>query len=80
MKKYCIPRANKQTAEKKQQVKKLAFVELGICNFYTIIDSDVYFIQNFHVSDFMRDENTPYLSINEVHQSPDKSFAKNYFN
>ncbi|MCX5849633.1 MAG: DUF6492 family protein [Deltaproteobacteria bacterium] len=65
---------------KKQQVKKLAFAELGICNFYTIIDSDVYFIQDFHVSDFMRDENTPYLSINEVQQSQDKSFAKNYFN
>ena len=49
---------------KKQQVKKLAFWELGISNFYTVIDSDVYFIQDFHVSDFMRDENTPYLSIN----------------
>ena len=52
---------------KKQQVKKLAFVDLGLCNFYTIIDSDVYFIQDFHVSDFMRDENTPYLSMKEVY-------------
>lgn len=65
---------------KKQQVKKLAFVDLGLCNFYTIIDSDVYFIQDFHISDFMRDENTPYLSMKEVSQSKDKSFAKNYFN
>ena len=65
---------------KKQQVKKLAFWELGISNFYTMIDSDVYFIQDFHVSDFMRDENTPYLSINEVYQTQDKSFAKDYFN
>lgn len=65
---------------KRQQVKKLAFWELGISNFYTMIDSDVYFIQDFHVSDFMSDENTPYLSINEVYQTQDKYFAKNYFN
>jgi hypothetical protein len=65
---------------KKQQVKKLAFWELGICNFYAIIDSDIYFIQNFHVSDFMRDESTPYLSMFEVHETQDKSFVKNYFN
>jgi len=65
---------------KKQQVKILAFGDLGISNFYAIIDSDVYFIQDFHISDFMSDENTPYLSINEVYQTQDKSFAKNYFN
>ena len=72
---------NEQTdGWRKQQVKKLAFGDLGISNFYTIIDSDIYFIQDFHVSDFMRDENTPYLSIREVFQAQDKSFAKNYFN
>lgn len=65
---------------KRQQLKKLAFGELGISNFYTMIDSDVYFIQDFHVLDFMRDENTPYLSIKEVNQTQDNSFAKNYFN
>jgi hypothetical protein len=65
---------------KKQQLKKLVFGELGISNFYTIIDSDVYFIQDFHISDFMRDENTPYLSIREVDETQDISFAKNYLN
>ena len=65
---------------RKQQVKKLAFGDLGISNFYAIIDSDVYFIQDFHISDFMRDKNTPFLLIREVQQTQDKNFAKNYFN
>lgn len=64
---------------RKQQLKKLAFWELGLCDFYIIIDSDVYFIQDFHVSDFMRDENSPYLSMDEVREPQDKCYAKNYF-
>lgn len=64
---------------RKQQLKKLTFWELGLCNFYIIIDSDVYFIQDFHVSDFMRDENSPYLSMDEVLMPQDQCYAKNYF-
>ncbi|HON60088.1 MAG TPA: DUF6492 family protein [Smithella sp.] len=64
---------------RKQQLKKLAFWELGLCNFYVIMDSDVYFIRDFHVSDFMRDENSPYLSMDEVLETQDKNYAKNYF-
>ena len=46
-----------------QQVVKLSFYKMGICNYYLMLDSDCYFIQNFEVSDFLYDESTIYLPI-----------------
>lgn len=43
-----------------QQICKLSFFEADLCENYLCIDSDATFIRNFYVSDFMRDENTPY--------------------
>ena len=49
-----------------QQVVKLYFYKLNLCNHYLILDSDCYFIRNFSVSDFMYDNETPYLPIGEM--------------
>jgi len=48
-----------------QQFAKLLFYKKNVCNFYVILDSDLYFIQNFGINDFMYDDNTPYISITE---------------
>lgn len=48
-----------------QQFIKLLFYKTNVCNFYVILDSDLYFIQDFHISDFMYDESTPYISMTE---------------
>lgn len=48
-----------------QQFAKLLFYKKNICNFYVILDSDLYFIQNFYIKDFMYDDNTPYTSMIE---------------
>lgn len=64
---------------RRQQVVKLSFWELGLTDFYAIIDSDVYFIRDFHVSDFLKDEKTPFLYMREIFRAQDDSYAKNYF-
>ncbi len=43
-----------------QQIVKLSFWELGICENYFCLDSDCYFIKYFHVNDFMHDEKQPF--------------------
>ncbi|GHV04407.1 hypothetical protein FACS189485_09730 [Spirochaetia bacterium] len=43
-----------------QQIIKLSFYKLNICNFYINIDSDAYFIKDFFISDFMFNETVPY--------------------
>lgn len=43
-----------------QQIVKLAFWELGLCENYFCIDADCYFIKNFYVSDFIYQDNIPY--------------------
>ena len=65
---------------KSQQIIKLGFYKLGLCNHYTIYDSDCYFIDNFYISDFMFDKNTPYLCMTEI-LSPTTNhlFIKKYF-
>lgn len=47
---------------KSQQLVKLCFYKLNVCNFYSIIDSDNYFINYFHVRDFLFDEKTSFIS------------------
>ena len=44
-----------------QQVVKMKFYKLNLAEFYLIVDSDSYFIRDFYKSDFMYDENTPYI-------------------
>lgn len=48
-----------------QQIIKLSFWELFLCENYFIMDSDGVFIKNFHIKDFMYDENTPYSILAE---------------
>jgi len=60
-----------------QEICKLCFWEAGFCENYLCIDSDVTFIRDFYISDFMRDEKTPYsvlvmdkdLSVEKRYQS-----------
>jgi hypothetical protein len=65
---------------KSQQIIKLGFYKLGLCDHYAIYDSDCYFIADFHIDDFMYDKNTPYLFMTEI-LSPTTNhlFIKNYF-
>jgi hypothetical protein len=48
-----------------QQIIKCNVYKLNICENYVAIDSDSIFIKDFHVSDFMYDENTPYTIMQE---------------
>lgn len=65
---------------KSQQIIKLGFYKIGLCNHYTIYDSDCYFIDNFYFDDFMYDKNTPYLLMTEIlSKNTNHLFIKNYF-
>lgn len=46
-----------------QEICKLSFWETNLAENYLCVDSDVEFIRNFYVSDFMADENTPYTIL-----------------
>ena len=48
-----------------QQIVKSSFWKLGLCENYVMIDSDSYFIKDFHISDFMYDDTTPYTVMHE---------------
>lgn len=48
-----------------QQYVKMGFAYTNIAKFYLIIDSDSYFIKDFHINDFLFDENTPYIVMHE---------------
>lgn len=48
-----------------QQVIKLRFYKLKVCDFYLVLDSDSYFIRDFYISDFMYDDHTPYIVCHE---------------
>ena len=48
-----------------QQVVKLRFYKLKVCDFYLVLDSDSYFIRDFYISDFMYDNHTPYIVCHE---------------
>lgn len=78
-----VLKANGLEAQKQswqvQQLIKLGFYKLGLCNHYAIFDSDCYFIQNFHFDDFMYDESTPYFYMKELlANAEDRRFAKDY--
>ncbi len=48
-----------------QQIIKLGFWEYSNSNYYLAVDSDLVFIRNFSISDFLFDENTPYIPLVE---------------
>lgn len=46
-----------------QEICKLAFWECGFCENYLCVDSDIRFIRDFHIDDFMKDQETPYTVL-----------------
>lgn len=48
-----------------QQLIKLGFYKLNVCENYAIFDSDCYFISPFYVSDFVSPDKVPYLAMKE---------------
>jgi hypothetical protein len=48
-----------------QEIVKLAFWETGLCENYFCLDSDGEFIREFHASDFLYDDSTPYTVLVE---------------
>lgn len=64
-----------------QQIIKLGFYKLNLCKYYTIYDSDCYFISNFYTSDFMFAPDTPYLCVSETLNPKSPLLPiKDYFN
>ena len=58
-----------------QEICKLCFWESNLCENYFCIDSDVEFIRDFYIADFMADENTPYTVLV---QDKDLAIEKHY--
>lgn len=48
-----------------QQIVKASFWKLKLAENYVCIDSDAYFIRDFHTSDFMFDDEVPYTVIHQ---------------
>ena len=48
-----------------QEIIKLSFWEKKVCDNYFCLDSDIIFIRDFYVHDFMFDKNTPYTILQE---------------
>lgn len=48
-----------------QQIVKSEFWRLGICENYLCLDSDSYFIRNYHKSDFLTPSGIPFTVMNE---------------
>lgn len=48
-----------------QQIIKSQFYKLGVCKNYLCLDSDSFFINDFFISDFMYDSETPYTIMQE---------------
>tara|TARA_B100001094_G_C18129735_1_gene771528 strand:+ start:198 stop:992 length:795 start_codon:yes stop_codon:yes gene_type:complete len=48
-----------------QQLVKMHFSSMGLCENYLWIDADSYFIKDFRISDFMYNDTTPYTNLTE---------------
>lgn len=48
-----------------QEIYKLAFWEINICENYMCLDSDALFLREFKIDEFMCDEDTPYTQLIE---------------
>ncbi len=62
-----------------QEICKLAFAETQLCENYLCLDSDVQFIRNFYISDFMYNENTPYTVLVMDKELSSESYYKNFW-
>jgi hypothetical protein len=60
-----------------QEVCKLSFWETDLCENYLCIDSDLIFIRDFYISDFMYNKTTPYTVLV---MDKDLSIEKHYHN
>ena len=64
-----------------QEIYKLAFWELNLCENYQCIDSDAIFIRSFYKKDFMYDAETPYTILLEDNDlRADLYYNKLYWN
>lgn len=76
-----------------QQYVKAKFYKTNLCRFYLVIDSDSYFIKPFAISDFLVDNETPYMVMHQhedmlewtdryarecFHFDPRKTFEEQY--
>lgn len=61
-----------------QEICKLAFWETNISENVLFVDSDVYFIRDFHVSDFMATEDIPYSVLTMDKDLHTEMFYKEY--
>jgi hypothetical protein len=48
-----------------QQLYKMLFYKTEIAEYFVILDSDMYFIRNFSVLDFIADDGIPYITMHE---------------
>lgn len=48
-----------------QQLYKMLFYKTGIAEYYYTLDSDMYFIRDFWITDFINEDGTPYFTIHE---------------
>lgn len=48
-----------------QQLYKMSFYKTGIAEYYYTMDSDMYFIRDFKITDFIADNDIPYFTIHE---------------
>lgn len=63
-----------------QEIIKLAFWELDLCENYFCIDSDAEFIRDFYFSDFMFNENTPFSVLVEDNElAVDPEYYKDHW-
>tara|TARA_Y100000385_G_scaffold296_1_gene342 strand:- start:4656 stop:5603 length:948 start_codon:yes stop_codon:yes gene_type:complete len=63
-----------------QQILKLSFWELGIFKNYFCLDSEVVFIKNFQLKDFMKADDVPYTFLVEDNElKVDKEYYQQYW-
>jgi len=51
-----------------QEIIKISFWEMGLCENYLCLDSDAVFIRGFYIKDFMYNDITPYTILVEDHE------------
>lgn len=48
-----------------QQLFKMEFYKTNIAKYYFLIDSDMYFIRDFNINEFINEDGTPYVTMHE---------------
>ncbi|MBQ4130234.1 MAG: hypothetical protein IJD69_02560 [Alphaproteobacteria bacterium] len=61
-----IPQGGVKQSWSAQQIIKMGFYKTNLARFYAIYDSDAYFIANFHMSDYMYNDDVPYIIYNDA--------------